>query len=618
MYTEQEILAILSNVMEMSKKAWDKTGDLKYNESNIPEFWPGYKKAIRDHERIRVHTEVEYFPQDVILKKAPNQSEREFKYVKDNLKKTCIQVATDFLTLRSKAWNESNWTIKYEEDSTRFKNEPYQDYVEKDIKHYTSLKNFGVNILPKLRVKDAQGVIAIKPYHMHMIEVVDGVYKEDDKQLRTPIPYYYPSKRILAQHVDEYFMILLPEKSMVKVGDNIEKTGRIFEFYDNYAIWRIEETRKNADGTSEWNIWPYYVHELNKVPVHKLMGIPEIDDDYGYLLWESSFLPACDPLDLTIKDSATLDSSKNKTAFPFTVMVGGECDFIDDNHNACNGTGSITFWSELEGKDVSKTCPSCNGSGTKNRISPLGELLINPEEIANEKYAGKHLYYVAPPVDILEFMDKQIDKNESRARRMLHMHRSQDTAEGGKDITATAEGLEYDSQKAFLTKDIEQDAIIIRWMYNIVGEMRYGSEFKKPTFIFPVDYDFITEEDYLMRLKRAKDAGAPPLVTKQIIISYLQSKYFKEKEVQNIVRLIIEADELLELTSEEIDIKLGNRSIELWQDILHRSAQTLVNEILVDEKSLFDKPLNEQVSILIDRAKEKAAERNSNPLDTLI
>ena len=53
-----------------------------------------------------------------------------------------------------------------------------------------------------------------------------------------------------------------------------------------------------------------------------------------------------------------------------------------------------------------KTCPSCNGTGLKSRLSPLGTMLISPSTKFDAGEVGATqdpLRFVSPDVTTLEF-----------------------------------------------------------------------------------------------------------------------------------------------------------------------------------------------------------------------
>ena len=61
--------------------------------------------------------------------------------------------------------------------------------------------------------------------------------------------------------------------------------------------------------------------------------------------------------------------------------------------------------SQIDGQENIRTCSSCNGTGLKSRISPLGELLLKPGDRDGDTIKpNEALAYVAPPTDTLKFL----------------------------------------------------------------------------------------------------------------------------------------------------------------------------------------------------------------------
>jgi hypothetical protein len=131
--------------------------------------------------------------------------------------------------------------------------------------------------------------------------------------------------------------------------------------------------------------------------VRRLGGVPSIKNNK--MFFESPFGFSVDHLDLALLKASNLFISESKSAYPVRIMLGNECDFFD-GENKCLG-GSV-FQSNSDGVATMKTCPSCKGSGLKNRISPNGELLFNGKDLADQNVSsGEIMRYVSPDSDIL-------------------------------------------------------------------------------------------------------------------------------------------------------------------------------------------------------------------------
>ena len=78
--TDQEILALVASVVEKSK---EQDTNRKKNVT-LPEYYPTYLQAVENMEAIRIHAEKGVFPERLFKAKSPNQTDKEFDYLKAN------------------------------------------------------------------------------------------------------------------------------------------------------------------------------------------------------------------------------------------------------------------------------------------------------------------------------------------------------------------------------------------------------------------------------------------------------------------------------------------------------------------------------------------------------
>jgi len=137
--------------------------------------------------------------------------------------------------------------------------------------------------------------------------------------------------------------------------------------------------------------------------------------------------------------------------------------------------------------------------------------------------------------------------------------------------------------------------------------MRYGENYRQPTIKRPVNYDFYLESDYLAQINEAIMAKQPPFVIQSIIYKYLQTLYYPDVQGQQIFNLISQADRLLTMTLDEINLKLSKGLVDKWEVVLHDSAINLVNSLMMENPAFFEQDFETQLAQLIERAKNIAA-----------
>lgn len=588
---------------------------------DLPDFYPNYKTACKYAERIRIHSETGNFPEDLFLNRYPNQTDKEFDYMKSNYKQNTLPVFVDFISTMTRPFSDGNWDIKYnpEDDGE----DTFQGYVENDIEVVGSLKEYVKGLLPSLKAVDANGVIAVRPEKIFVIrnEETDEVII-DDTQRVNPQPYYYPVKQVLTdtKYDDDYFILESDEKSLVEYGGQKVKKGHVFEIHDEMNIWRAVQVGKFTDYKFEIDI--YYSHGGGMVMAQRLKGIPQYLN--GSYLWQSPFLFACDLLDLALMNAAYLQCSVAQRMFPYLVMLGSPCEHKETMPNgvqeSCRG-GKIFY------DGILRDCPACHGSGMRDRLSHMGVLKVNPGGMepgsdAEVKSIANAMYYVEPPTQSAEFVQNKIEMDLAKAYEVIKAKRSSQASGQGIDPTkgtATKEILDQKASFAAVKLFNDQQFDTYDFLVFAIGWQRYASSFKKPNIIRATSFDFNTEQDYLDKLVLAEEAGAPPVVISRLLYAYLKNTYFNDGHAEALFNLVSATDMLWALTKDDILMKFNKGLIEPWQIILHDSADQIIDELVEENKDarfcdkndctsgFFALPFEDQQEQLIKRSQEKAA-----------
>lgn len=614
-YDVEFILEKLSEVVQLSKKSDIKDASLELKGNSIllktnqdktrPPYTPNYSVKIEMMERIKNHAELNSFPEKIFIAKAPRQTPEELEYIRANYKQVTLPVYMDYLSTINRIFHDTNYNITYAKEEYPEGTIGFQEYVETKLPVYGSLESFVKSILPHVKSTDANGIIAVRPYETKYVESEEGEYVIDDTFLFEPIPIYYSCAQIVAEEADEFYMVETNEKSEVFYYDKVKKIGKVYEFYDSQNIYKITQVGKYTD--SEFQVELILNHNSGQVPCIKLQGIPTLSN--GELMYVSPFNYSVDLLDLVAMNSSYLQVVINNCVFPFRVMYGDVCEFeyIDRNGERSLCSSGWVYDSNLQNQT---TCPSCNGSGLKSRVSPLGVMLLKPRTSTSEGDSGlgqAPMQYIEPTMATPEFLMKKIDNDEYKARKILHLHTSTSAVKGGETL-ATDMMLDLKALYAFVKPISDQIFSIWEFIANQIGYQRYGSSFESPSFTYPISFDFNTEKDYTYQISQAISSGMPPFVLQSILWKYLQTIYYNEKKTTSIFNLIYNADRLLPFTNEEIALKQGRGNVDKWEVILHDSALSFVDELIIEVESFLELPFQEQKEMLIEKAKLKQME----------
>jgi hypothetical protein len=354
----------------------------------------------------------------------------------------------------------------------------------------------------------------------------------------------------------------------------------------------------------------YFTHDLGYVPCKKLMGTPQMIG--SELLFQSPFTTAVPLLDQVVLDESYLQMSKATSAFPFMVALGEICEFTDREGNRCD-SGQI--FDAIGGGY--RTCPSCSGAGVKSRFSPTGMLLVKPKTSMSEGdsgLSGDYMKFVSPPMDTLNFLRTEIDSHIAKSRQILHLPSSDSTGTIGEASTATGSLNKMRALYAFVKPISDQLFSIYEFCLVTMGKMRYGEYFGGVTLVYPTSFDISTPSDYLALISEGIKAGVPPAVTYANVYNYIKAVNYTDDQSSAIYELIVNADELLLMSSADVLARIGNGTIEKWQDVLHQSAPQLIMELMrdfvptTDNPTFISLPMSEQVTLLREAAVSKVRE----------
>jgi len=551
-------------------------------------------------DQIRTHAQKGVFPYELFEKTAPNQTPKEAEYVRANYKQTTLQVFKDMVDTYGRAYHENNWSLSYTPDADQYVNTDttLARYLDSEFPEYGSLDNFVFMFLPPLKLMDAMGVVAVMPYELDTVEI-DGEEVLNPDELVEPYTKFYHTTRVLAFD-EEYAVIESEERSEVEYNNKMVMEGAVFLIFDDQWIYKAIQVGKKVD--NQFEVIEWFNHATGMLPVKRVDGISiQIDE---IMLQQSPFLYATDILDEVLLDSALLRGIKPTCTYPYRVMIGDPCQFqirIDGENLTCDGGFHYRH-------DGTKTlCPDCNGTGMKDRISPYGTLLIKPQTSTT---AGDNIspdsaiFYAAPSTETPRFLREEIAHNMNAAYEMLHLKKTNNKVQGGEGITATEAASDQKALIAGIKQNCMQLFDMYEWCIDMIGLMRYGENYRKPVIKRPVNYDFYLESDYLAQINEAIAAKQPPFVIQSIIYKYLQTLYYPDVQGQQIFNLISQADRLLTMTLDEINLKLSKGLVDKWEVVLHDSAINLVNQLMMENPAFFEQDFDTQLQQLVAKAKE--------------
>jgi len=599
MTSEEIISKAESTILQVCKKANTS------KDKEIAGVFDLYKDTCELYERIEVHAVRGEFPKKLFENRSPNQTEKEAKYIEKNYKQYTLPEFMDYINTICRPFGDGNWSISYNEDSSVYKEsgQTFQKYVESELPIYYSLEEFVKSVLPTIKTIDANGFTAVRPKEIDYTLDDSNTFVVDSTSLYRPTVFYYESENVIDYKEGEYYLFLSAEKSVVTTTGGKKKEGNIFELYTKDEVYFFKQEGLKSENNFVQEL--FYKHNLGVIPVRQMKGIPQLKDDS--ILWQSPFIFGVDLLDLVAVNSNFLQFSVNKCVFPMTVMYGDVCTFTD-SHGAVCSDGNLIGVSDNGAYNI--TCPSCSGSGIKGRISPFGTLLIKPTTLSKEGETNSSqppLSFVSPDVTTLEFLEKKIDKDTIKARQILKL-RNRNSIVNGQPITATEVFDDSKGMTAFIKPIIDQIFSLYEFYLTMIGKQRYSDSFMGFELVYPKSYDFKNAEDYLNDLTNAIKNSLPPAYIQSLLMQYINAYYGDNEMTTKIYKLVMRADRIFALTQDEINMKMAKGTVDKWEDILHSSVLNFISDAIAADDKFLDKEVPEQIKVVQDMAKAKAAE----------
>lgn len=604
--TDEQILARLTDlvggVLATSESWHSKVVYGRHHPGPPPAYYPGYLERVRLRDRIRTHAELDQFPEHLFRDRAPRQSQEELDYLRANYKQTTLPVYLDYLATVSRVFHDANWSVTLREPDGVNNPDTLADYLD-ELPTYGSFEAYFKQYLAHQVSVDANGLLAYRPLEIPTEEVEreDGTVElVIGAERLEPVPFFYRCDQIVAEEPGRYYLVELDHRSPVRYGNATRQVGRVFEYYDGEVVARATQVGDYTAQQYRYEI--IYRHDWGRVPARKAGGIPQVRG--GVLSYLSPFSFAVDVLDVALLNEQYLNAITAATVYPHRVMYGDPCEFENTDgagqRSLCDG--GRFYDSALQGY---KTCQSCQGSGLRSRLSPLGVLLIKPPsstQPGDTALPGEPLKFVAPDTDAPRFILEKIARDEQKARRILHLHTSADTAPGGTDPLATGMLLDQKAQEAFLKPISDNLFQHLEFGLNALGWLRYGEQAPGVTVVYPTSFDFLTEQDYLQKIADATKAGLPPFLVQTVLYRYLQSLYYNDADTSRVFETIVHADRLLPFSPDQVALLEARGLASKAEVVLHQSALTLVEELRRTVEGFLELPLEERVQQLRDRA----------------
>lgn len=206
----------------------------------------------------------------------------------------------------------------------------------------------------------------------------------------------------------------------------------------------------------------------------------------------------------SIKDVSEFNVAKSAHVFPQKLQYVTSCD--GEPNDSCN-----------KGRNTEGLiCGACKGKGVQVHTSSMDVITMPlPEDKSEEIIPLRDMIaYFTPPIELLDFMDKQVDKYEVK----IHQAVFNSTVLVQKTVVATATEKEQDMQNVYNTLSkfaTKASACYLNVAYAIALLMGVSD---KVSFVyrFPADFKMKSRQTLYNELKTINESGAPSFVKQSV------------------------------------------------------------------------------------------------------
>ena len=587
-----------------SVKEWAESAN-KVGNRGKDVYFSEYQKLTAQHEKeVSYHAKFGIFPEDIIKKAAPNETDEEFEYRKENYKQVTKPSWDKAMGFLYRIWNKQNYSIKV--------NDEYKEYFTYEYPVYDNYISFFRDVVTKRKVADPNCIATIKPYMIPTKEVEqDGelVSVYDQSQMVSPVMCLYPSSNVFLYKEDEVVVVLRSENTDVKHGSKMVNEGMWFEIYDRNSIYWLKQVGKKVDYQFEFEV--YYEHDYDSLPCWRLGGIPTYDEKEYY--YHSYFSGALPNLDQAVFISSTLFSAIVKHGYPTRW-------YYEDSCGDCSGTGWMT---EYDGSEHGKKirCSACHGSGNRMTFSWGKDYKVQlPENSADASRVNvgdlptPPFGMVSPDTSVLEFLDKKTKDLITEAFQNLNI----DISNAPNGQTATESKIDREEAFSFLLQfSYELFDLLEKSMYAMVW-MRWMDSEPDIRVVAPNEFTIRSSEALTEEFSRGVDAQLPEPYLNKLLTESVQQR-FNDKNQERLIEVVSKIDSLLTKTDVQIVTLKNVGAIQQWQIVLHANIFRYIGEIMSDNEDFLEGDIYKDIlPVLKERASLDVVTTSENPLSGLI
>lgn len=484
----------------------------------------------------------------------------------------------------------ANSSIVYDEPAGIVKDNPLEDYAEKDYPKFGSITEWVYNVLITQMYADPNSIITIQPRKQPL----------DESEFLEPVGICYRSDQLLDYDDSNYYTILLDEKSPIDVNGKIEFIGNIYMVFTSTEILKIVQVGKDGKKKTYAPAEAVFTYEFTEPPVFFIGGdyLPNVIP-YTHKSFMSGVVPFWNK---AIRIDSDLDANYVTHMYQERVELELECTAD------CRKYEEEGFYGHVKDGECVR-CNTCKGTGKMNGRSPFSSTVIKKEEFGENPQVFPGIQYIDKPIEIVELSERKIENLKNQGFSAINMDILNKVGENQSGVAKTIDRSDLNSYIHKVSDNIYDN--IIENTYKYVNAFRYGTLLKGdkltdnlPTINKPTRFDIITIALLIEELKIAKEAGASDetlaLLEKEIVDNKFVNDLSKRAFIDNVLKL----DPMPNKDEGDKVLILSSRGTTIENYIISSNIKPFIIRAIGADEEFFTKTFEEKMAVLMGFATE--------------
>lgn len=571
-----------------------------------PLRWRYYDEAVNHAKELAVHFKGEK-PIELLERYRPNEPLEIRNYRLENYEPKTKSKAKKIYNVLQRINNSKNYSIEFpEEVSSLIKSESTDNSLEQytlhDYPYFGNLIQWIFEVAFKQSLCDPNGVICFRPLQTQA-ETEEGE-AINDNEFNQPFGYLYHSRNVVDYVTDEYYTIMLDEKSPVRVGNIVKNEGFIFHVYTKNEIIEYRQVGNKVDKKFEINL--LYQHNIGEVPVITLGG-EYIDNTFPFM-YESFAAGILPYWNEAITMDNDLKANYVQHLYLERVEVQVEC---DNSQCGKNGAEIGKVCSGEPGKHL--TCNRCKGTGMITGRSPYGVTSVKKENLDPTNFEFPGVTYIDKPTEIVELVEKKVKSLIDDGFSAINMDILKEVGENQSGVAKTIDRTDLDSYLMAVSNNIFDN--LIYYSFHYINLMRYGVVMKSsgsqmPTINKPTHFDVLSSQQLTQEL--GQNNALPEQLKDVILIDIINKKFPNDHFQREYNKAVIELDPLRGKTPDQILTEASAGWITDKAAILSSNISAFIIRAHEEVEGFFELDYADKMKILYkfveEQKKEKAKE----------